>query len=71
MKDRDERNVPRENDPQLDVPSEANTGKHINFLDIEDDDQNTNANRKDEKTEERQKQWKQGLEEGKRARDQE
>jgi hypothetical protein len=69
MKNREEKDLPQNKDRHLDVPQEANRDRHINFLDIEDPSgQNTGRKRKDKETEERQKQWKQGIEEGKKAR---
>jgi len=70
MKDREE-NLPQDKDPNLDLPSEANSTKHINFLDVEDTNNDTGGNRKDDETAERQKQWQQGIEEGKKARNDE
>ncbi len=69
MKHREENNLPQDKDRHLDVPQEANRDKHINFIDIEDPSSGRNRRdkRKDHVTEERQKQWKQGIEEGKRA----
>ena len=56
-------------DPNLDVPSEANTQKHINFLDVElDIQQERNRINRDEFNEERQKQWQEGIEQGKKER---
>ncbi len=70
MQEREENNLPQDKDPHLDIPAEANTDKHINFLDIEDNgDQNRVSNEKDEEAEERRKQWQQGLEEGRKARE--
>jgi hypothetical protein len=66
QRERDEK-LPQDKDRHLDIPQEANRDKHINFLDVEDTS-NQNSNRKDKETEERQKQWKQGIEEGKKAR---
>ena len=72
MKEKEENTLPQDKDRHLDIPAEANQDQHINFLDVEDPaNQNTGSNRKDEATEERQKQWKQGLEEGKKARNNE
>ena len=56
----------------MDVPSEANREKHINFLDAEErtaneniaDDKRTGGTKEDA---ERRKQWEQGLEEGRKA----
>jgi hypothetical protein len=66
MKQRKEKKI----DPNLDTPSEANRQKHINFLDVENDvEEEQNRKRNDEFSEERQKQWKEGIAEGKEARD--
>ena len=69
MKQSSENNLPQDKDRHLDIPQEARRDKHINFLDIEDPgSENNKGHRKDKETEERQKQWKEGIEEGKRAR---
>lgn len=61
--------LPQDKDRHLDIPSEANRDKHINFRDAEDASGETDAGkRKDEATEERQRQWREGIEEGKKAR---
>ena len=66
MKEREETRLPQDKDPHLDIPAEANTQEHINFLEAEE---NTSAqDRKNEETEERQKQWQQGIEEGNKER---
>jgi hypothetical protein len=66
MKERKEKKI----DPSLDTPSEANRQKHINFLDVENDvEQEQNRRENDEFSEERQKQWKEGIAEGKEARE--
>jgi hypothetical protein len=66
MKQRKENKI----DPSLDTPSEANRQKHINFLDVENDvEEEQNRKENDEFSEERQKQWKEGIAEGKEARD--
>ena len=63
-KKKDER-LPEEKDPLLGVPADANTEKHIDFLDIEDPiDETGLRDREDKQTKERQKEWKEGLEEG-------
>lgn len=68
MKEREENCQQPQWDRHLDAPAEANTEKHINFLDTEDqEDSESSDRRKDKATEERQKQWRDGLEEGKRA----
>lgn len=56
----------RQTDPALDVPAEANTEKHINFLKEEEEGTNgvtVNTNT----SHERRKEWKEGLEEGREA----
>jgi hypothetical protein len=55
-------------DPNLDIPSEANRTKHINFLDVEEDSSTKTGINDDDFVAERQRQWKEGLEEGERAR---
>jgi hypothetical protein len=70
MKRREEE--PNKIDPRLDVPSEANREKHINFLDEEEKSANAgNEKHRDEFSEERRKQWEQGIAEGKKARENE
>ena len=73
MKNRDEEQSRDEEqtkiDPNLDIPSEANTTKHINFLDIENEPSNRQGKRDDDSNEERRKQWEQGLKEGKEDRE--
>jgi hypothetical protein len=59
-------------DPRLDIPAEANREKHLNFLDAEDKTSAENVSDSDhfgstKEDEERRKEWKQGLEEGKKA----
>ena len=59
-------------DPNLDTPSEANRQKHINFLDAEGDiEQEQNRKENDDFSRERQKQWKEGIAQGKETRDKE
>lgn len=36
MKERNDKELPRQKDRHLDIPSEANRDKHVNFLDNED-----------------------------------
>lgn len=58
--DKQQQDAPK--DVALDVPAEANTEKHINFLEEEDSpDEDTVLT-------ERQKAWKDGLKEGEQAR---
>jgi len=59
-------------DPRLDVPSEANREKHINFLEVEEDE-NRSTDRDadddaDDNDNERQKEWKEGIQEGETIR---
>jgi len=62
MKEKEEKR-----DPNLDIPSEANTKKHINFLHVEEESQrDQNNNRRDEFSEQRQKQWREGIAQGKK-----
>jgi hypothetical protein len=69
MKEREENMLPQDKDRHLDVPQEARRDKHINFLEIEDTGKNKDrGNKKDKETTERQRQWKEGLEEGKKLR---
>ncbi|HEV7330989.1 MAG TPA: hypothetical protein VGN63_08125 [Flavisolibacter sp.] len=63
------------NDKRLDIPAEANREKHINFMDAEEktasenvsDENRFGASKEDE---ERRKQWQEGLEEGRKAAEQ-
>jgi hypothetical protein len=58
-------------DPQLDIPSVANQNKHINFL-AEEEKAQKNILRVDldnQEEEERQREWKEGVEAGKREKD--
>lgn len=65
MKEENEDQRTQGRDPQTDIPSQANTTKHINFLDIESNDNDT-TDRRDDETKERQRQWREGLEEGRK-----
>jgi hypothetical protein len=61
--------LPQDKDRHLDVPSEANRDRHFNFL--EEDENTEEIGEHDftkEEIEERQRKWKEGLEEGKKAR---
>jgi hypothetical protein len=61
-----------ENDRRLDTPGEANTEKHINFLELEEEGGNRNSsNQVDDFAEERRRQWQEGIAEGKKAREEE
>jgi hypothetical protein len=57
-----------EQDPNLDIPAEANRTKHINFLKEEEDSSTKIGANVDGFTADRQKQWKEGLKEGERVR---
>ena len=70
MKHNKENPLPQDKDRHLDVPAEANRDNNINFLELEDNNGN-NSHHKDKETTERQKQWSEGLEEGRKLRDNE
>ena len=55
-------------DQNLDIPSEANQNKHINFMEVEEDSSTKTGINADDFAAERQKQWKEGLQEGEAAR---
>jgi len=59
--------LPQDKDRHLDIPSEANRDKHINFREAEDTSDESSTH-KDKETEERQRQWREGIEAGKEAR---
>ena len=66
---KDEKQQPDQpKDIALDVPAEANMEKHINFLEVEEESQTKTGFNADNFASERQKQWKEGLEEGEKAR---
>jgi hypothetical protein len=67
MKDDKQQQQP-EGDPNLDIPSEANRTKHINFLEVEEESSTKTGANADGFAADRQKQWQEGLEEGERAR---
>jgi hypothetical protein len=61
------------NDKRLDIPSEANREKHINFMEAEERTGSGNTSDSDrfghsDDDEKRRKEWQQGLEEGEKAR---
>ena len=61
--------LPQEKDRHLDIPSEANRDKHINFREMEETGiENNRDTYIDKATKERQRKWKQGIEEGKKKR---
>jgi len=62
-------------DKRLDIPAEANTEKHINFMEAEEkgaenrsDDNQFGHSKDDEK---RREEWQKGLDEGEKARNNE
>lgn len=65
----------RKDEKRLDIPSEANREKHINFMDAEEktaseniaDDKRFGTSDEDK---ERRRQWQEGLEEGKKSANQ-
>lgn len=65
MKQREEK---EQLDNHLDIPSEANRDKHINFLDAEDNSDDRSSGSRDSFAEERKKQWQDGLAEGEKLR---
>lgn len=67
MKD-DQQRQQQPEDSNLDIPAESNRSKHINFLDVEEDSSTKTGVNADSFAAERQKQWTDGLEEGKKAR---
>jgi hypothetical protein len=67
MKEKDENILPQDKDRHLDVPGEALRDNSINFLEVEESNDNRGGDRRDDETKERQRQWKEGLEEGRKA----
>ena len=63
------------NDPRLDIPAEANREKHLNFMEAEERTVSDNVSDSDrfgstKEDEERRRQWQEGLEEGRKAAEQ-
>lgn len=65
----------KKDEKRLDIPSEANREKHINFMDAQE--KTASENISDEKRfgasdedKERRRQWQEGLEEGRKSADQ-
>ncbi|RYZ29415.1 MAG: hypothetical protein EOO10_06425 [Chitinophagaceae bacterium] len=61
------------NDKRLDIPSEANREKHINFLEAEEKASNKQHSGNDHSADsddnrKRREEWQKGLEEGEKAR---
>ena len=66
MKDRTEIKRRRSIDPNLDIPAEANRGKHANFLDTAPEG-DSKADEPSEVDKRRQRRWKEGIKEGENA----
>jgi len=66
MKKENAKNLPHHKDRHLDVPAEANRDRHHNYL---ADEENVNEDTDDSKLTDRQKQWRQGLQEGREKRE--
>ena len=62
MEEKDQRNT----DPRLDTPAESNREKHINFREVEEESSEEFAVIHTPPAD-RQKQWQEGIEEGKKA----
>ena len=62
MKTNKDRQLPQDQDRHLDMPSDANRDKHINFR--ENEAGNAPAPEGDDATRERQRRWRKGLEGG-------
>ena len=63
------------NDKRLDIPAEVNREKHINFMDAEEKTASENVSDRDrfgssKEDQERRKQWQEGMEEGRKAAEQ-
>jgi hypothetical protein len=69
MKDTNRNAETQGNDRRLDIPGEANTEKHINFLELEEGSNRKSSNEVDDFAEERRRQWQEGIAEGKKARE--
>ena len=68
--DNNKRKQQDEQDIRLDIPSEANREKHINFLEAEENnDQRSGSNVVDDFADERRRQWEEGIAEGKKLRE--
>jgi hypothetical protein len=62
------KNEQERTDRHLDTPSESNQEKHVNFLQVEEESSHQIAGGNN-RASDRQKQWKQGIEEGEQARE--
>ena len=71
------KNLPADKDRQLDIPSEANRDKHINFQGLDDNDIGTTngdvviIDTGNDEVKRRRDQWQKGIEDGKEERDKE
>ena len=57
--------TPEERDRHLDIPSEANRDKHINFRELDESGRTADVE-VDKETKERRRRWQQGIAEGTR-----
>ena len=68
--DNNKRKQQDEQDIRLDIPSEANREKHINFLEAEENNgQRSGSDVVDDFAAERRRQWEEGIAEGKKLRE--
>lgn len=68
MNSKQSKSQEQEPDPHLDVPSEANRDKHINFRKLEEDGGELLSFKDKDEVKERREQWEQGVEEGRKER---
>lgn len=61
--------LPQDKDRHLDIPSEANRDKHIDFREAENISQGDENRPVDEDIKARQQAWKKGIKEGKKERE--
>lgn len=69
LRGKKEKKTPEKVDPQLDAPSVANQEKHINFLAEEAREVPARNDSEKEDIEERKREWREGIEEGKEEQD--
>ena len=65
----------KNDDKRIDIPSETNREKHINFMDAEEKTSSENVSDENrfgssKEDEERRRQWQEGLEEGRKSAEQ-
>jgi hypothetical protein len=68
MKKKQEKMQEPKPDPHLDIPSEANRDKHINFRKLEEEDEQLISFKNKDEVDQRRKQWQKGIEEGEEER---